>query len=30
MIKRNLNDTRYLYTFLGFVKLIKLYIESEI
>ena len=30
MIKKNLNDARYIYTLLCFIKLIKLYIESKI
>ena len=30
MIKKNLNDARYIYTLLRFIELIKLYIESKI
>ena len=29
MTKKDLNDTRYIYTLLRFIKLIKLYIESK-
>ena len=29
MTKNDLNDTRYIYTLLRFIKLIKLYIESK-
>ena len=30
MIKKDLNDTKYSYTLLPFIKLIKLYIESKV
>ena len=30
MIKKNLNDARYIYTLLRFIELIKLYIESKL
>ena len=30
MIKKDLNDTKYNYTLLPFIKLIKLYIESKV